>query len=693
MLHLHSMNWRVLGFIFIFLLSVFFVLVVSVQEYRGTYLKERKSRLKSSTDLVYQMINHYYNLYKDAKISEEDAKESVKSMVRKLRLQGNEYFWILDISEDVPKAFLHPLNPEFEGIPVTQVQENNIVESVEFGFSGVEVRKNNENIGIVMEEIAKTSGEGFIRYRWQKPLQSGEISKDLYPKIAFVKEFEPWHWVIGLGIYIDDLERSIVSNILEKIGIILLVVIITFLLLSEILGNLFFSFHDFLTGLPNRLFMMKKLEEAMKKAEKRRNKLVIGYVDLDGFKWLNDLYGHSFGDKVLKKLSKNLQEAITEDGTIFRVGGDEFVFILENVGNLESSVQVAEKVLKAINKEIEVEGRVCRLAGSVGMTYYPQEEFLKLEDVEKLGLTYQPTEEPLDPEQLIRQADMAMFEAKKQGYNNYYIFDSKQLKLEKTKKEMVWKLKRSLENKEILPFYQPIVNMVTGQVVGVEALARWITLEEGVVPASVFLPYIERHPLMIELDEHILDLALSDMEKWRERNIYVSVNISPEYLQHLNFTSRLKKILERHPLIRRDHIIIEITESSLIEDLSRIASVMEYCKKELGVKFAIDDFGTGYSSLVYLEKLPVSIVKLSGVFIRGLKENYRDEVIVSSVVALSKAFNNTVIAEGVETPMLGKILVSVGCELGQGYGIALPMSAQNFESWIEKWQLPDEWKR
>ncbi len=239
-------------------------------------------------------------------------------------------------------------------------------------------------------------------------------------------------------------------------------------------------------------------------------------------------------------------------------------------------------------------------------------------------------------------------------------------------------------------YYQPKVNMRTGEVIGAEALIRWQHRDRGLLPPALFLPVIENHPLSIQIGEWVIDSALAQMSLWQksEINLKISVNIGASQLQEENFVSRLAKLLADYPDVSPDKLELEILETSALEDIAKISNLMRSCHA-LGVRFALDDFGTGYSSLTYLKRLPADTLKIDQSFIRDMIEDPDDLAIVKGIVSLAEAFHRDVIAEGVETISHGTLLLGLGCELAQGYGIARPMPAEIIPEWAKNW-LPDQ---
>jgi EAL domain-containing protein (putative c-di-GMP-specific phosphodiesterase class I) len=309
-----------------------------------------------------------------------------------------------------------------------------------------------------------------------------------------------------------------------------------------------------------------------------------------------------------------------------------------------------------------------------------------------LGVTFFPQAEEVGSGQLLRQADQAMYQAKMTGRNRYHIFDAEQDRQMRGHHESLDRIRQALVAQEFVLHYQPMVNMRSGQLVGVEVLIRWQHPQRGLMMPGTFLPVVEDHPLAVEIGEWVLDAALQQMGAFKRDGLSLrfSVNISSRHLQLPDFAVRLKKILARHPQLEPGLLELEVLETSALEDLAHVSQLIKACR-ELGVLFALDDFGTGYSSLNYMKRLPVNVIKIDQSFVRGMLEDTDDLAILDGVITLSAAFGHEVIAEGVESVTHGRVLLQLGCELGQGYFIAKPMPAADLMAWASGWKTDLEW--
>jgi len=309
-----------------------------------------------------------------------------------------------------------------------------------------------------------------------------------------------------------------------------------------------------------------------------------------------------------------------------------------------------------------------------------------------IGVTMYPDDD-VDADLLMRHADQAMYVAKQDGKNRYHVFDTVHDSAIKIKQENLNHIKKALSHDEFVLYYQPKVNMKTGEIIGVEALIRWQHPTRGLVPPIEFLPVIENHEISIELGEWVIDTALSQIESWREEGLDmpISVNIGALQIQQSNFSSRLAELLKSHPKVQPSFLELEILETSALSDIEDVSKTMNACIN-LGVSFALDDFGTGYSSLAYMRYLPASLIKIDQTFVHDILTDSNDLEIVKGVIGLAGAFKRNVIAEGVETIEHGTALLKVGCILAQGYGIARPMPSSQIKEWVQIWKPDISWK-
>jgi len=431
---------------------------------------------------------------------------------------------------------------------------------------------------------------------------------------------------------------------------------------------------DVLTDLPNRLLLSDRLRQAMRMSKRSEKNLAVLYLDLDGFKQVNDQWGHELGDALLVAIARRMASTLREVDTLARMGGDEFVAVLVDISSNDELDCLTKKILKACSEPISIGNHLIRISASIGVTLYPHDD--------------------VDEDQLIRHADFAMYEAKQSGKNKYHLFDAARDAEEKGRSAQLRRLSEALELNEFVLYYQPKVNMRTGAIVGVEALIRWQHPELGLVPPGSFLPLIEGDRLSDDLGMWVITQALMQMTTWKAMGLElsVSVNLGPRQLQQDNFYTTLRDLLRCYPDVNPSNLELEILETSALQDIEAISQVMQVCR-ELGVHFSIDDFGTGYSSLTYLKRLPAETLKIDQSFVRDMLSDQEDLAIVRGVIGLAEAFHRKVIAEGVETIAHGEELLRIGCELAQGYGISRPMPASALFEWIRSWTSPQQWKK
>ncbi len=430
--------------------------------------------------------------------------------------------------------------------------------------------------------------------------------------------------------------------------------------------------HDPLTQLPNRVLLGDRMRVAIAQASRSGQWLAICFMDLDSFKRVNDRYGHDVGDQLLINIADRLQLTMHGGDTVARLGGDEFALLLSGLPDIEACHQTLHRILETVAQPCDIGDIQIQVSASIGVTLYPQDE--------------------QDADTLLRHADQAMYKAKDLGRNGYQIFDAEHDRQSRSRLQSLQRLEQALIQGELQLYYQPKVNMRDGQIVGMEALMRWHHPQRGVLAPGAFLPEVEDSHLDVRLGEWVIATALQQMALWRGegRVLSVSVNISAHHLQQSDFAARLACLLDAHPDVPRGMLEIEVLESTALSDVDHVGRLMQICQG-LGVRFSLDDFGTGYSSLLYLKRLPADKLKIDQSFIRGMHESSDDLAIVQGIIGLSEAFNRELVAEGVETVEHGSLLLHLGCDVAQGYGVAKPMPAGEVVAWCRGWHSPPEW--
>jgi diguanylate cyclase (GGDEF)-like protein/PAS domain S-box-containing protein len=430
---------------------------------------------------------------------------------------------------------------------------------------------------------------------------------------------------------------------------------------------------DALTGLPNRVLLADRLQQALSQTERRGRLLALAYLDLDGFKAINDNHGHEAGDQLLISLANQMKLVLREGDTLARIGGDEFVAVLPDLVDTESCLPLISRLLAAAGQAVTAGNLELQVTASLGLAFYPQSE-------------------AVGAEELLQQADQAMYQAKLSGKNRYHIFDAETDNRLKSHHESLKRIREALAAGEFVLHYQPTVNMRSGAVIGAEALLRWQHPEQGFLPPAEFLPCIEDHPLAIEIGDWVINRVLSQIGLWHAAglDLAISVNVGPRQLRHPGFVDSLRRALASHPHVRPSQLGLEVQESSALADVGLMSRTIEACR-ELGVSLALDNFGADYASLTTLKRLPFSYLKIDQGFVRDMLHAPYDLAILDGVLGLAGAFGQLVIAEGVETQEHCTMLLQLGCELAQGYAVAHPMPAEKIPAWSAAWRPQAAW--
>lgn len=432
------------------------------------------------------------------------------------------------------------------------------------------------------------------------------------------------------------------------------------------------ALYDPLTRLPNRRLLAERMDEAVVRAREQGLLLGVCYLDLDGFKPINDTHGHKMGDRVLVTVASRLRGCVREDDTVARLGGDEFVLLMNRMESLSDCAALLERVLASLAQPILIDGHSLAVTGSAGVTLFPQDAG--------------------DADTLLRHADHAMYQAKQQGRNRYQFFKAVKDRPDQTHKLELVRIREAIEGDELRLHVQPRVDMRSGRVVGVEALVRWEHPERGLLPPGEFLPLMEGDDLLHDLDWWVMDRALRLQEDWQSAglDLTMSLNLSACSLQDMGFVAALQEMLSQHPGVDPARLLFEIIESEALRDIETTASVIRACAV-LGVQFALDGFGNGYSSLTDFRCLPAQVVKIDQTVVRDILRSRDGRNLVKGVIGIANAFQREVIAEGVESAAHGLLLMDLGCTLAQGYGIADPMSPEQLVGWIKGFHPPQLW--
>lgn len=430
--------------------------------------------------------------------------------------------------------------------------------------------------------------------------------------------------------------------------------------------------YDELTRLPNRTRLTQLLADAMASADRQGHLLAVCYIDLDHFKSVNERFGHSAGDRLLVELAARLRSALRAHSSwsdvAARLGGDEFVLLLR-ADTVEEARLAVERVLRVIAAPYVLDPTLepAAITASMGATVYPIDRS--------------------DADTLLRHADHAMYFAKQQGRNGYQFFDPEHNRRAEERVLALGRVQEAIDRHELVLYFQPKVDLRRSLVLGFEALLRWNHPEHGLLSPAHFLPVVENTGLSARVGDWVLAQALDQLQMWQGQglDLSVSVNVSARHLQEPDFVQRLSELLARHPKPLGARLELEILETAALADVAYTSTLLERCTA-LGVRCALDDFGTGYSTLTYLKRLPVQVLKIDRSFVHNMLGDAQDRAIVEGVISLARTFSCTAVAEGVETPAQARMLLEMGCEIGQGAGIAEPMPAADVARWVRSWK-------
>jgi diguanylate cyclase (GGDEF)-like protein len=426
-------------------------------------------------------------------------------------------------------------------------------------------------------------------------------------------------------------------------------------------ANEYLALHDPLTDLPNRILFRDRVDQATIRARREGTQVGVMIMDLDRFKEINDALGHDRGDLILTEIAPRVRSVLRAVDTVGRLGGDEFGILLSGLHSTEEAGAVAHKIGAMLEQPFDLDDMKLEVGASIGAALFPAHGD--------------------DPDALMRRAEIAMYVAKA-SHAGFELYSVEQHHFTKDRLALFADLRRAIEAGDLTLHYQPKVALPGGEVVGVEALARWQHPEQGSVPPDVFVPLAEQTGLVRRLTASVVDSALTQCRLWADRglDLPVAVNLSVRDLLDPRLPTHVMEMLDRRGL-EPDRLQLEITESSIMDQPARALDVLN-ALADLGIELAIDDFGTGYSSLAYLQRLPVLQLKIDRSFVTHLSQNESDAAIVRSTIDLGHSLALTVVAEGVEDERSMDLLASAGCDLAQGYHVARPMPGDQIEGWI-----------
>ncbi|HGN2704838.1 TPA: putative bifunctional diguanylate cyclase/phosphodiesterase [Pseudomonas aeruginosa] len=432
----------------------------------------------------------------------------------------------------------------------------------------------------------------------------------------------------------------------------------------------FLAHHDSLTGLPNRVLLRERIEQALENGKDRTVAGALLLIDLDHFKHINDSLGHTTGDMLLKEVSKRLQHQLDERCLLSRLGGDEFAILVEN-DDPEAVARLSQRILDGFNAPFDIHCQPIYISASLGVSLYP--------------------EDASDVDHLMQHADAALFQAKDSGRNAYAFYTRVLTARARAHVQVESALRHALDHDELRVHYQPVHDLASGRIVGVESLVRWQHPERGLVPPGEFVPVAEECGLIAALDNWVLKRACRQMREWQQRGVeleFVAVNVSSRLFNRGGLEERIANALEESGLEPR-YLELEVTESAVMEDFEQSLNLL--CRlRILGVNLAIDDFGTGYSSLMRLKRLPVHKLKIDQGFVAGLPGAVDDAAIARAIVALAQSMGLRVVAEGIEHQDQALFLREHGCDFGQGYWYGRPQPAEALRFDLPPVALPED---
>lgn len=836
------------------LLGLFFVVglvdvLADLVDQRRILTAEKETQLRNLVDAAYSVLQQNHDLAQRGDLTDSQARQNSIEAIRAMRYRGVEYFWIHDRTPDAPVMVMHPTVPELEGRRLDDPRFNRAT-AVSEGTGGSYRQLDDENLFVVMNRIIDAAGQGYVEYEWPRPLGEQSVSAEDFPKLSYVRLFAPWDWIIGTGIYVDDIETQFRRQARSKLAIaaiwLLLFGLVVWALAHGVLwplrllrreierlrrdpdtpvnlpdyqgdevGELALSFqtmmnerqkvkaalldsikqsriaahafanmaegvvvtdasariisvnpaferisgysaveligsnpsilrsgkhsadfynemwnslkewgrwqgeiwnrskdgrvfpealsivaarddsgqlmnyigviaditerktaeskirfmaeHDTLTGLPNRVLLLDRLDQAIHKAARNRKRVALFFIDLDHFKYINDSLGHAAGDELLCQVAERITNGLRDSDTVARTGGDEFLVLLPDLASPDNAGRVTEAILETLARPMTLAGHEVTVTASIGIAIYP--------------------DDATDPLVLIQAADTAMYHSKESGRNAYHFFTQEMTARVFERMSLEHRLRQAIDKREFRLFYQPQVCLVTGRLEGFEALIRWQHPELGLIPPAKFIPVAEESGLILPIGRWVLHEAARQACEWNAAGLgpfKMAVNISAAQFRDAGFVAIVQTILDDTGLL--PHLLeLEMTESMMMSGVEQSISLLRELKRQR-VLLSIDDFGTGYSSLSYLKRFPIDMIKIDQSFVRGVVDDLQDRAIVNAVIDLAKSLNMRTIAEGVESEEIREALRAMGCDQIQGYLFGRPAPADETVEMIRGWR-------
>lgn len=675
------------------------VSIVSLINLRQTLMQDRIAEVKHLTEAAYSAVSFYHDQAVKGVMTDEAAQDMARNALRIMRYDHGNYFcaWTLDGT-----GVVHGSHPEWEGKT----------------FLNTELAAKFPVIANMVSEVVgatrNDSKEGLAFYRISKPGQTEPVDK-----IAYVHLFEPWGWSVNTGAYIDDIDVTFRKQALAILGQFVALIVISGIIAFLISNNLSRAMSrltsriarvaegefdeevpdidrsdevgvmarallvlrdnsreavelrlDQLTGLPNRKVLMEQLRIATAAAARKQNYGAVMLIDLDKFKALNDSKGHHAGDLLLTEVARRLTASVRECDHVARLGGDEFVVTLLDIGQKEEEAAIAaetvgKKILSSLNQPYQLEQFTHVITASVGVTLF-QGDSTTVED-------------------LLKQADLAMYRSKESGRDTCRFFDPRMEAALHERIELEASLRRAIEEQQFELYYQPQMGAL-GEISGVEALLRWNHPELGIVLPGNFIAMAEESGLILPLGQWVIEQGCQQLARWASRpetaSLKLSINVSVRQFQRADFVENVQMILNRSGA-PASYLEFELTESIFVNDTDEIVEKILALRK-MGVNFSLDDFGTGYSSLTYLKNLPLDKLKIDKSFVRDLPSNPNDFAIAKTIIALADSLGLGVVAEGVETIEQRDYLAGFGCKIYQGYLYCRPVPLFAFEQFVDQ---------